>query len=136
MADPDLSRAVGGLEKQVERTADDLAEVSHRTGRIEERLGRLERAAHTAKGELGAAGIVAKAHGVQIGVHEARLLALEGPIAKAKADGLDRRARMRARVQRVGTVLLAAFTVIEWVAKPIVSFIAEQWVRGQAPPGH
>lgn len=137
LPETDLARALGRIEQQAATAAEDIDDLSKRASRTEDRVGHLERVAHAGKGELGRLTIVSRAAGGQLDDHSKRLLALEEPVEKAKAASNARRIRMRARIKQIGGVLVVIFGVVEWVAKPIVGFLAEQWVRGGSPPpGH
>lgn len=136
MDDPELARAIGRIEQQVETLGDNMDKLGAKLERVDDRLGRVERAGLPLRRQLEGLETEARARSKQVEENTRRLTALEAPIAQAKLDSASRRELIRKRVKRVGGVLASAFVVIEWVAKPIVGFLTEQWMRGNPPPGH
>ena len=133
MGDQDLGRAVGRLEQQLETNEKDIGAATSRLDRNEERIGHLERSVVPLRRDLGSLNIEARAHGEKLLDHGNRLTALEAPIEQAKKDRASRRKRMRTGIKQVGAILLGAFGLVEWVAKPIIGLIAENWWRGTPP---
>lgn len=132
--DLSLSRAIGRIEQQAETAAGDIGDLTKRADRLEDRVGRVERSMQAARSELGTATVMTRATSGRVDGLLDRVKALEEPIAEAKASASARRIRMRARIKQIGGGLVVIFGVVEWVAKPIIGYLAEQWVRGFHPP--
>lgn len=134
LADQDLGRSIGRLEQQAETAAGDIETLTKRAERLDDRVGRVERGLQSGRAEMGAVSVMARATVGRVDGLVERVQALEKPIAEAKASASARRVRMRARIKQIGGGLVVIFGVVEWVAKPIVGYLAEQWVRGFHPP--